>query len=106
MSGDPGSGWRTVASWEEAPALFAALVELEPEREHTRAEIADAAGVSLETLYLADTLETLVEVGLLERPGGEGEETCYVIDGAHPVVDAARAFDNAVGTAVEGEQNR
>lgn len=101
MSGNAGSGWRTVASWDEAPALFAALVELESDREHTRAEIADAAGVPLKTLYLADTLESLVEVGLLDRLGDEGEETSYVIDGTHPALEAARAFDGAVATAVE-----
>lgn len=98
MSGDAGSGWRTVASWDEAPALFAALVELEPGREYTRAEIAEAAGIPLKTLYLADTLEDLAAVGLLERHDGDGE-TCYAIDGTHPALEAARAFDDAIATA-------
>jgi hypothetical protein len=32
---------------------------------------------------------------------GDDGETCYVVDGSHPVVSAARRFDETVAAAAE-----
>jgi len=101
MEDEAGSGWQTVAGWEETAPLFAALVALDPGREYARSDLAEAADVALKSLYLGDALETLVEAGVLERVDGDDEEATYVIDGGHQVLEAARAFDDAVATALE-----
>jgi len=91
------SGWRLVASKDEAAPLIATLVDLDPGREYTRSDLAEAADVPLKTLYLVETLEDLVAAGMLDRvEDGEDSEAVYVVDGDSEVLAAARAFDDAV----------
>jgi hypothetical protein len=92
----PETGWELVEQRDEAPALFSALVALEADQEYTRSEIADAADVPLKTLYLADAMEDLVDVGALSHTDEEGEEATFVLNADSPVVQAAREFDDAV----------
>ncbi len=92
----PETGWELVEQRDEAPALFRALVALNPGEEYTRSEIADAADVPLKTLYLADALEDLVDVGALSHTEAEDQEATFVLNDESPVVQAAREFDDAV----------
>jgi hypothetical protein len=90
----PETGWRAVERWDEAVPLLAALVELESGREYTRSDVAEAADLSMKTLYLAETLDAFVDLGVLDRV--DGDETRYVLDGDSRVLSAAREFDDAV----------
>jgi hypothetical protein len=92
----PETGWELVEQREAAPALFGALVALEADEEYTRSDIADAADVPLKTLYLADAMEDLVDVGALSHIDEEGEEATFVLNADSPVVQAAREFDDVV----------
>jgi hypothetical protein len=92
----PGAGWSLVATHESAAALIGTLTDLDPADTYSRSAIADEAGVALKTLYLDDTLEELVEAGLLDpvEDDADGERRYELAPG--PVLDAARAFDEAV----------
>lgn len=104
MSGnEPETGWELVAQRDRAPALFRALVSLDPGREYTRSEIADAADVSLKTLYLADALDDLVYLGALERTEDDSGEATFVLNGDSDVLEAARGFDSVVADHLAGE---
>lgn len=92
------SGWELVAAEDEAAAVIAGLLAVEPEREYTRSELADAAGVPLKTLYLVDIFEELAGLGMLDRvddPETESE-VCYRINEESDLYQAARQFDEAV----------
>ncbi|SDJ21472.1 hypothetical protein SAMN05216226_101168 [Halovenus aranensis] len=92
------SGWELVAAEDEAAAVIAGLLAVEPEREYTRSELADAAGVPLKTLYLVDIFEELATLGMLDRvddPGAESE-VCYRINEESDVYQAAHQFDEVV----------
>jgi hypothetical protein len=102
----PETGWELVAQRDEAASLINALVTLDPDTEYTRSDIADAADIPMKTLYLADALEDLVDVGALEHTEAEDAEATFVIDEDSAVVRAARQFDDAVAeqlSAVEAE---
>ncbi|MEF8784937.1 MAG: hypothetical protein V5A45_03315 [Haloarculaceae archaeon] len=101
----PESGWELVAQRDEAASLIGAVVTLDAETEYTRSDIADAADIPLKTLYLADALEDLVDVGALDHTESEDSEATFVLNEDSAVVQAARAFDNAVAEqlAVEAE---
>ena len=102
----PETGWELVAQRDEAASLINALVTLDPDTEYTRSDIADAADIPMKTLYLADALEDLVDVGALEHTEEEDAEATFVIDEDSAVVRAARQFDDAVAEqlgAVEAE---
>jgi len=92
------SGWELVAAEDEAAAVIAGLLAVEPGREYTRSELADAAGVPLKTLYLVDIFEELDALGMLDRvDDAEAEsEICYRINEDSDVYQAARQFDEAV----------
>jgi hypothetical protein len=91
------SGWELLASHDEAPALVAALLEMEPDTVYARSAIAEQADVALKTLYVGETLEALAGIGLLERLETEGDEEARfrLVDGE--VLAAARAFEEAAG---------
>jgi hypothetical protein len=97
----PESGWELVAQRDEAAALFRALVDLDPDQEYTRSEIADTADIPLKTLYLADALEDLVDVGALEHTGDEDSEATFVLNPDSGVVRTAREFDEAVAAELD-----
>ena len=102
----PESGWDLVAQRDEAASLIHAIVTLEPGTEYTRSDIADAADIPLKTLYLADALEDLVDVGALDHTDEEDSEATFVVNEDSPVLQAAREFDEAVADqlgAVEAE---
>jgi hypothetical protein len=92
----PDSGWSLVAQRDEAAALIATLIGLDPTEEFTRSDVADAADVPLKTLYLDDTLEDFVDAGLLERVGDGDTEATFVLDDGSDALETARAFDRAV----------
>ena len=92
----PETGWELVAQRDEAASLIHAIVSLEPDTEYTRSDIADAADIPLKTLYLADALEDLVDVGALDHTEAEDTEATFVINEDSPVIEAAREFDDAV----------
>lgn len=99
----PETGWELVAQRDEAPTLFRAVLELDSDVEYTRSEIADAAGVPLKTLHLADTIEDFVEIGLLDKvdSGGESSEVRFSLNPDSDVLAAARDFDEAVTGAYD-----
>jgi hypothetical protein len=101
----PQSGWELVAQRDEAAALVGAVVSLDADTEYTRSDIADAADIPLKTLYLADALEDLVDVGALDHADREDSEATFVLNEDSEVVQAARAFDDAVADqlAIEAE---
>ena len=90
----PETGWELVAQRDEAAPLVRAIVSLDPATEYTRSDIADAAGIPLKTLYLADALDDLVDVGALDRT--DDDEATFLVNADSAVVQAARAFDDAV----------
>lgn len=93
----PDSGWDLVTRQDDAAAIIGTVVNLDPEKVYARSELAEAADVPLKTLYLADTLEELVDVGILDRVDEEGDdsETKFRVDEESEVLMAARAFDEA-----------
>ena len=102
----PDSGWAFVAQRDEAASLIATLVDLDPDEEYTRSDLADAADVPLKTLYLVDTLDDLVDVGMLERvDDGDADTEARFVLGESSAIDAARTFDRAIADelAVEAE---
>jgi len=94
----PDSGWSLVAQRDEAASLIATVVGLDPDTEYTRSDLADAANVPLKTLYLADTLEDLVTVGMLERVDNPEADTeaAFVLNEDSEALTAARQFDRAI----------
>jgi len=92
------SGWELVATEEEAASVIAGLLAVDPDREYTRSELAEAAGVPLKTLYLIDIFEELDAVGMLDRVDGTGAESeaSYRINDDSDVYLAAEQFDEAV----------
>jgi hypothetical protein len=97
------TGWELVAQRDEAASLIGAVVELDPGTEYTRSDIADAADIPLKTLYLADALEDLVDVGALDRTEREDSENIFVVNEDSRVVQAAREFDEAVEEQLAAE---
>mgnify|MGYP006290198777 CR=1 FL=1 len=90
-------GWSLVAETDGAVRLLATLVDLDPTAEYTKSDLAEAADVPLKTLFLANTVETFVEAGILEPtdvPSTE-REARYRVDDECPLYEAACAFDAA-----------
>lgn len=96
----PETGWELVAQRDEAASLINALVTLDPDTEYTRSDIADAADIPLKTLYLADALEDLVDVGALDHTEEADAEATFVLNEDSAVVEAARQFDEAVAREI------
>ncbi|MHB9286690.1 hypothetical protein ACKVMT_06575 [Halobacteriales archaeon Cl-PHB] len=92
------TGWSLVAEHDEAAALLATLVDLDTDETYTKSELAEASGVALKTLYLVDTLDAFVDVGLLEQAGEDSydDESSFRLVADSEVLEAARAFDGAV----------
>ncbi len=102
----PDSGWSLVADRDEAAALLATLVDLDPDETYTKSELAEASGVALKTLYLVDTLEAFVDVGLLEQVGEDSydDESSFRLAADSEVLAAARRFDEAVAARLATAQ--
>ena len=108
MSQDsPQSGWDLVAQQDDAAAIIGALVDLDHGEEYARSELAEVADVPMKTLYLVDTLEDLVDLGMLERVDEEADdsEARFVLNGDSDVLAAARAFDEAVAERTHNVQS-
>ncbi|WP_302080336.1 hypothetical protein [Salinibaculum rarum] len=95
------TGWELVAQRDEAASLIGAVVELDPGTEYTRSDIADAADIPLKTLYLADALEDLVDIGALDHTEEADAEATFVVNEDSDVVRAARQFDDAVAAQLD-----
>lgn len=95
------SGWELVATEDEAASVIAGLLAVDPEEEHTRSELADAAGVPLKTLYLIDIFDKLDTLGMLDRVDevDAESEVRYRINAESEVYRAAKRFDEVVTTA-------
>jgi len=89
------SGWDAIAEHDDAAALVAALLDLDPAETYTRTELSDATGVPYKTLYLEGTLAAVADLGLLERRDRGGEEPVYALATDSEALEAARAFDAA-----------
>jgi DNA-binding IclR family transcriptional regulator len=92
------SGWEMVAGEDEAAAVIAGLMDIDPDTEYTRSELADAVGLPLKTLYLIEILDDLEAAGMLERVDdvdAESEAT-FRLDNDSDVYEAARQFDRAL----------
>ncbi|QSG09226.1 hypothetical protein [Halapricum desulfuricans] len=88
-------GWELVAEHDGMALVLGAIVELDPAESYTRAELADAAGMSLKDLYLSETITALTDIGLLDRDESDGEVT-YAIDDDSPVYERAVGFEQAL----------
>lgn len=98
MSQDgPDSGWDLVTREDDAAAIIGTLIELDSNEEYARSELAEEADVPLKTLYLVDTLDELVEVGMLERVDDESDdsEARFALNDDSKVLAAAQSFDEA-----------
>jgi len=94
---DAPSGWALVEEYDAAPKVIATLLTLDAGGVYTRAELAEAADVTLKQLYLDGTLGAFAELGVLERVEGDGEaEARYRVAADHALLEAAAAFDEAV----------
>jgi Fe2+ or Zn2+ uptake regulation protein len=96
-------GWAFVTGTDGAAALLETVVTLESGRTYTRSELAEAAGVALKTLYLAETVEHLADLGVLRRVDSEDEHTRYELVPESPVFEAADRFESAVADAQSSE---
>jgi hypothetical protein len=94
----PQSGWTMIASEDEAASVIAGLVNADTEREFARSEIAELADIPLKTLYLIDTVDTLVTLGVLTRVdnGDADSEEHFQINEDNDVYHSAVQFDEAV----------
>jgi predicted transcriptional regulator len=92
-------GWAFVAETDGAAALLETIGTLEPGQPYTRSELAEAAGVAMKTLYLAETVERLADLGVLRRVEGDDDQTRYELAPESPVSEAAARFEAAVAEA-------
>lgn len=92
------SGWELIAQEDEAAAVIAGLLEIEPDTEYTRSELADAVGLPLKTLYLIEILDTLETAGMLDRVDDvEAEsEACFKINSNSDIYEAAMEFGSTL----------
>jgi len=90
------SGWALVAAHDGAAAVIDVVLGMTPDETLTRSELCEASSVSYKTLYLADTIDALVDTGLLEKREHDAEETTFSVNAESPAYDAAAAFDDAV----------
>jgi hypothetical protein len=98
MSQDgPDSGWDLVTREDDAAALIGTLIDLDSEKEYARSELAEEADIPLKALYLVDTLDELVDVGMLERVNDESDdsEARFTLNDDSKVLAAAQSFDEA-----------
>lgn len=88
------SGWEMIAGEDEAAAVVAGLMDIDPGTEYTRSELADAVGLPLKTLYLIEILDDLEAAGMLERVDDvEAEsEATFRLDADSEVYEAAKEF--------------
>lgn len=91
-------GWDLLADHDDAVPLVATILRLDPDEAYTKTELSSEADVAYKSLYLSETVEALVEIGLLERVDREGEEATFRVDPEAPVYEAAATFDDAVAT--------
>lgn len=94
----PRSGWQLVAEEDGTAEVIAGLLDVDPDTEYTRSELAEAAGVPLKTLYLLEALDDLETAGMLERtddPDVESEAR-FAINEHSEVYQAAQRFDDAL----------
>jgi hypothetical protein len=93
------SGWHVVAEAEELPTIIDTVLSLDTDRTYTRSELAEASGIPLKTLHLKDDVAYAVELGMLAKHDDDGEEVAYSVNPDSDVLDAARAFGEAVSAA-------
>lgn len=92
-----------VAETDGAARLLAALVDLDADATYSKSTLATRADVPRKTLFVAETLETLADVGLLRRVSdadGDTEARYRIVDD-HPLYEAACAFDEAATAAAD-----
>ena len=98
------SGWEYVANSEAAASLLDVAIELPADDSVTRSELAGRAGVPLKQLYLEETIQTLLQVGVFEVvEADDEEETRYVANQESDVLAAAQRFDRALADRLSGE---
>lgn len=92
------SGWEMVAEEDEAAAVIAGLLDIEPDTEYTRSELADAVDLPLKTLYLIEIFDDLEAAGMLDRVDDidADSQARFVVNGDSEVYTAAREFDDVV----------
>jgi hypothetical protein len=90
------TGWGHLTTHDDAPAVIDTVLRLDPAETYTKTELSERAGVALKSLYLDGTLDHLVEMGFLEKHGGDGDEALFSVDTETDVYEAAVAFDAAV----------
>ena len=95
-----GRGWEFIAEHEKMASVLGAVVQLDVDDAYTRSALADAAGVPLKELYLADTLTALTDVGVLERVDSDGEST-YTIDDSSVVYERAAELEQALAASID-----
>jgi len=88
------SGWALVAAEDEAATVIAGLLAVDPDREYTRSELAEAVGIPLKTLYLIGIFDDLKTAGMLQRVDNpdDDSEARFVIDDDSQVYQAAERF--------------
>lgn len=94
MTADAVDGWEKLAAEEEAVAVVAGLLSLEPDETYARSELATAADIPLKTLYLVDTFDQLETAGVLDRvdDGDDQSEAQFVLNADSDVYQAAVEF--------------
>jgi len=90
------TGWHVVAEGEEVATIIDAVLRLDPGREYSRSELAEETDIPLKTLHLLDDVESVVDLGMLEKHDPEGGEVRFTVDTDSDVYAAAQAFGAAV----------
>jgi hypothetical protein len=94
-SPEDAAGWDLVAAYDGAAAVISVALSLEEAERLSRKELCERSSVPYKTLYLSDTIDELVEAGVLSKNEAEGAETEFGCNHANPAVEAAKAFAGA-----------
>lgn len=89
------SGWALVADIDEAATVISGLLKIDPDREYTRSELAEAIDIPLKTLYLIEILDDLESAGMLDRldDPSDDSEALFVVNEDSQVYQIAEQFD-------------
>lgn len=102
MSEAPTTPWTRVGDEDGTAAVIGAVLELDPDGTYTEKELAAAADVSYRDLFLGEAVETVIDLGLLDRVGdsdadADAAEDRFAVATESPAYGAARAFAAAAG---------
>jgi len=95
------SGWMEVSRYETLVLIIDALLESPASREFTVQELADKAGSTKKSVE--KRIESLVELGIVERLEKGREESRYSLNNQSPITRKLYELNETVNKVTEGE---